>query len=125
MVCKKNTDDLYWFGPRNALRPVGEESSILSCTEVLVVGVISGCERGRSSQVSRREWRKWVCVTLLVTSSGLGELPARVLRCVAVVVLLFFFGRPLGMIPACSFYSLKEVQVGLDIEPTVVFFELF
>jgi hypothetical protein len=45
MVCKKNTGDLYWFGPRNALRPVGEESSILSCTEVLVVGVTSGHER--------------------------------------------------------------------------------
>jgi hypothetical protein len=24
MVCKKNTSDLYWFGPKNALRPVGE-----------------------------------------------------------------------------------------------------
>jgi hypothetical protein len=39
MVCKKNTSDLYWFGPKNALRPVGEESFILSCIEVLVVGV--------------------------------------------------------------------------------------
>jgi hypothetical protein len=37
MVCKKDTGDLYWFGLRNALRLVGEESSILSCTEVLVV----------------------------------------------------------------------------------------
>jgi hypothetical protein len=55
MVCKKNTGDLYWFGPRNVLRPVGEESFILSCTEVLAVGVTSGRERGRSSQVSRRE----------------------------------------------------------------------
>jgi hypothetical protein len=67
MVYKKNIGDLYWFGPRNALRPVGEESSVLSCTKVLVVGVTSGCERGRSSQVSRREWRKWVCATLLVS----------------------------------------------------------
>jgi hypothetical protein len=56
MVCKKNTGDLYWFGPRNALRPVGEESSVLSCTEVLVIGVTSECERGRGSQVSRCEW---------------------------------------------------------------------
>jgi hypothetical protein len=87
MVCKKNTDDLYWFELRNVLRPVGEESSILSCTEVLVVGVTSGCERGKSSQVSRREWRKWVCATLLVTSQGPRELPARILRCGAVVVL--------------------------------------
>jgi hypothetical protein len=42
MVCKKNTNDLYWFGPKNALHLVGEVSSILSCTEVLVVGVTSG-----------------------------------------------------------------------------------
>jgi hypothetical protein len=90
MVCKKNTDDLYWFGPRNALRPVGEASSVLSCTEVLVAGITSGCERGRGSQVSRCEWRKWVCATLLVTSQVPGELSARVLRCVAVVVVLLF-----------------------------------
>jgi hypothetical protein len=89
MVCKKNTGDLYWFEPRNALRPVGEESSILSCTEVLVVGVTSGHERGWSSQVSRREWRKWVCATLLVTSQGPGELSTRILRCGVVVVLSF------------------------------------
>jgi hypothetical protein len=69
----KDTCDLYWFGPRNALRPVREESSVLSCTEVLAVGVTSGRERGRSSQVSRREWRKWVRATLLVTSQGPGE----------------------------------------------------
>jgi hypothetical protein len=31
-------------------------SSVLSCTEVLVVGVTSGRERVRSSQVSQREW---------------------------------------------------------------------
>jgi hypothetical protein len=73
MVCKKNTDDLYWFGSRNALRPVREESSVLSYAEVLVVGVTSGRERWRSSQVSRCEWRKWVCATLLVTSQGPGE----------------------------------------------------
>jgi hypothetical protein len=73
MVCKKDTDDLYWFGPRNALRLVGEERSVLSCTKVLIVGVTSGRERGRSSQVSRREWRKWVRATLLVTSQGPGE----------------------------------------------------
>jgi hypothetical protein len=91
MVCKKNTDDLYWFGLRNALRPVGEASSVLSCTKVLVVGVTSERERGRSSQVSRREWRKWMCATLLVVLQGLGELSARVLRCVAVVVLLLLF----------------------------------
>jgi hypothetical protein len=81
---------------------VGEVSSVLSYTEVLVVGVTSGCERGRGSQVSRGEWRKWVCVTLLVTSHGLGEL------CVHVSFLFHFLY--LGMISACSFYSLKEVQ---------------
>jgi hypothetical protein len=73
MVCKKDTCDLYWFGPRNALRPVGEESSVLSCSKVLVVGVTSGHERDRSSQVSRRERRNWVRATLLVTSQCPGE----------------------------------------------------
>jgi hypothetical protein len=61
MVCKKNTGDLYWFGPKNALRPVGEEGSVLSYTEVLVVGVTSECERGRGSQVSRCRWSARVC----------------------------------------------------------------
>jgi hypothetical protein len=42
MVCKKNTDDLYWFGAKNYLRPVGEVRVVLSCIEVLVVGVTSG-----------------------------------------------------------------------------------
>jgi hypothetical protein len=65
MVCKKNTGNLYWFGPRNALRPVGERSYVLCCTEVLVVGVTSNCERWRISQVSWCEWRMWVSVTLL------------------------------------------------------------
>jgi hypothetical protein len=50
MVCKKNTNDLYWFGPRDALRPVGEMSYVLSCTEVLVVGVTSGRERERERE---------------------------------------------------------------------------
>jgi hypothetical protein len=47
MVRKKNTGDLYWFGPKNVLRPVREDSSVLSCTKVLVVGVTSECERER------------------------------------------------------------------------------
>jgi hypothetical protein len=42
MVCKKNTSDLYWFGLKNVLRPVGMESLVLYYTEVLVVGVTSG-----------------------------------------------------------------------------------
>jgi hypothetical protein len=113
MVCKKNTDDLYWFGPRRALRPVGERSSVLSCTEVLVVGVTSGCERGKISQVSWCEWWMWVCATLLVTSQGSGELSVRVL-CLCCYggssSSLFVFVRPFGMIPTYSFYSLKEVQ---------------
>jgi hypothetical protein len=48
-----------------------------------------------------------VCATLLVPLQGLGELSARVLICVIVVVVLF--SGSLGMIPAYSFYSLKEV----------------
>jgi hypothetical protein len=61
-VYKKNTCDLYWFGPKNALRPVGDERSVLSCTEVLVVGVKSESERGRGSQVSGLQWSVCVCV---------------------------------------------------------------
>jgi hypothetical protein len=45
MVCKKNTSGLYWFKPKNALRPVRKGSLVLSCTEVLVAGVTSGRER--------------------------------------------------------------------------------
>jgi hypothetical protein len=48
-----------------------------------------------------------VCATLLVPTQGLGELSAHVSLCVAVVVVLF---SCLRMIPACFFYSLKEVQ---------------
>jgi hypothetical protein len=59
MVCKKNTCDLYWFGPRNGLRPVGEVSFILSCTEVLVVGVTSGWERDELP--SLKAWVESVC----------------------------------------------------------------
>jgi hypothetical protein len=55
MVCKKNTGDLYWFEPKNALHPVEDERSVLSCTEVLVVGVTSESESGRGSQVSGHE----------------------------------------------------------------------
>jgi hypothetical protein len=39
MVCKKNTSDLYWFGPKNALRPVGEESLVFILHR-------SACSRG-------------------------------------------------------------------------------
>jgi hypothetical protein len=47
-----------------------------------------------------------VCVTLLVPSQGLGELSIRL----SVLFLLLFLSLSLGTIPACSFYSLKEVQ---------------
>jgi hypothetical protein len=88
MVCKRNAGDLYWFRPRNTLRPVGEASSVLSCTEVLVVGVTSGYEREELPSLKRRTG---VCVTLLVPSQGPGELSARVLLCVAMVVILLLF----------------------------------
>jgi hypothetical protein len=61
MVCKKNTGDLYWFGPKNALCLVGGERSVLSCTEMLLVEVTSESERGRGSQVSGREWSVYAC----------------------------------------------------------------
>jgi hypothetical protein len=38
-----------------------EGESVLSCTEVLVVGVTSKSERGRGSQVSGREWSVCEC----------------------------------------------------------------
>jgi hypothetical protein len=62
MVCNKNTCDLYWFRPKNALRLVEDERFVLSCTEVLVVGVTSESERGRGSQVLGHEWSVCVCV---------------------------------------------------------------
>jgi hypothetical protein len=61
MVCKKNTGDLYWFGPKHALRPVGDERSVLSCTKVLIVGVTRESERGRDSQVLGHEWSVRAC----------------------------------------------------------------
>jgi hypothetical protein len=67
----------------------GERSSVLSCTEVLVVGITSSCERGRISQVSWCEWRMWVSATLLEPSQGPGELSALVL--VFVMLWAFFF----------------------------------
>jgi hypothetical protein len=72
MVCKKNTGDLYWFGPKNVLRPVGDERSVLSCTEVLVVGITSESERGRGSQVSGRgrHYRGMVSVLLVLLLHG-------------------------------------------------------
>jgi hypothetical protein len=91
MVCKKNTGDLYWFGLRNALRIVREESSVLCCTKVLVVGVTSECERGRGSQVLRCEWR--ASVTLPEPSQGPGELCARVLSCACVRLSISFLVR--------------------------------
>jgi hypothetical protein len=49
-----------------------------------------------------------VSATLLESSQGLGELSALVL--VFVLLRGFVFSSPFGMIPACSFYSLKKVQ---------------
>jgi hypothetical protein len=93
MVCKKNTGDLYWFGPKNALRLVREESYVLSCTEVLVVGVTSESERGRGSQVSRREWSARVRATFLDPSQGPGESFARVFSCACEGFTTWFFRR--------------------------------
>jgi hypothetical protein len=49
-------------------------------------------------------------VTLLEPSQGLGESFARVLSCAYVRVSLLVFFVSSRMVPACSFYSLKEVQ---------------
>jgi hypothetical protein len=106
MVCKKNTGNLYWFGPRNTLRPVRKESSVLSCTEVLVVGVTSECERGRGSQVLTCEWNAYV--TLPEPSQGPEESCAYVLSREA--FLLSVFDSPPRTVHACLFYSLKEMQ---------------
>jgi hypothetical protein len=108
-VCKKNTDDLYWFGPKNVLRSVGEKSPILSCTEVLVVGVTSGRERGRGSQVLRCEWSACSCDPsgFLARSRRVACLCVVSCLCEGFTTSLFCVSR---MVHACSFYSLKEVQ---------------
>jgi hypothetical protein len=68
MVCKKNTSDLYWFGQKNALRPVGEGSLVLSCTEVLVVG---GYKLVREGGAPRSQDVSGVCVFASDKSNGL------------------------------------------------------
>jgi hypothetical protein len=89
MVCKKNTNDLYWFRLKNALHLVQERSLILSCTEVLVVGVTSGREGGApGSQNERSE-----CFM-----SGIG---------------VFVFCRPHEMVPTFPFYICKG-SIGLQ-----------
>jgi hypothetical protein len=98
MVCKKNTNDLYWFEPRNALCPVGKVSFVLSRTEVLVVGVTSGWER--EELPSLKVWVECVCVWLYWC-------PRNVQESYLFVCPGFFLS---GTVPACFFYSLKEVQ---------------
>jgi hypothetical protein len=111
MVCKKNTGDLYWFGSRNTIRLVGEESYVLSCTEVLVVGVTSECEREELLSLKRRGENVGV-------SNSAGAL-ARSRRVICSCLALCCYGgcsffwlsspRAFGMILVCSFYRLKEV----------------
>jgi hypothetical protein len=67
MVRKKNTSDLYWFEPKNALHPV-EGSLILSCIEVLVVG---GYKRVREGGAPRSQDVSGVCVFAPDESNGL------------------------------------------------------
>jgi hypothetical protein len=80
MVCKKDTNGLYWFGPKNALRPVGEVKLVLSCTEVLVGGVTSRRERDVFPDLKMRV--KCVC-------NSAGAL-ARSRRVVCLCVRVFF-----------------------------------
>jgi hypothetical protein len=94
MVCKKNTSDLYRFGPKNALRTVGEGSLVLNCTEVRVVRVISGREREELPGLKMRV--ECVCDS----TDALARSRRVICLCAA----------PFGTVPACSFYSLKEVQ---------------
>jgi hypothetical protein len=68
MVCKKNTSDLYWFGPKNALCPVGEGSLILSCTEVLCS---RGYKRVREGGTPRSQDVSGVCVFAFDESNNL------------------------------------------------------
>jgi hypothetical protein len=79
----------------------GGKSSVLSCTEVLVVEVTSGCERGECGCVcdstgALARSRRVVCSCLALCRCGRSSSSS--------------FSVSLGMIPACSFYSLKEVQ---------------
>jgi hypothetical protein len=111
MVCKKNTGDLYWFGLKNTLCPVRDESSVLSCTKVLIVGVTSESERRRGSQVSRREWSARVRATLPDPSQGPEESFARVFSCACEGFTTWFFRRcPLEWSLHALLYSIKEVQ---------------
>jgi hypothetical protein len=107
---QENVGDLYWFRPRNALCPVGEGSSVLSCTEMLVVGVISGYERGTPKSQGEREENVGVCDS----ASALARSRRVISSCLAFVLLwwLFFFRSRQSprMILACSFHSLMEVQ---------------
>jgi hypothetical protein len=82
-MCKKNTGDLYWFGPKNALRSVGEVKVVLSCTKMLVVGVTKRVREGGAPK-SQGVSGVCVCVTLLVPSQGPRELSVR-LSCVCLV----------------------------------------
>jgi hypothetical protein len=59
MICKKNTSDLYWFGPKNALHLVGEGSPVLYRTEVLIGG---GYKRVREGETPRSQDVSGECV---------------------------------------------------------------
>jgi hypothetical protein len=78
--CATRTQTIYTSsGRRMPYVQSGGERSVLSYTEVLVVGVTSESERGRGSQVSGRDWSVCVCAALLEPSQGLGELCDRVI----------------------------------------------
>jgi hypothetical protein len=95
MVCKKNTSGLYWFGLKNALRPVRKKRLVLSCTKCLWQGLHAGEKGGVSPGLKMR-------VACVCDSAGA---LARSRRVVCSCVSSF-----LRAVPACSFYSLKEVQ---------------
>jgi hypothetical protein len=86
MVCKKNTGDLYWFGPRSALRGGGEFYIILhqsACSR----GYKRMWERDELPSLKVREER--VCVWLCWRPRKIQESYLLVSR--FVLLLLFFF----------------------------------
>jgi hypothetical protein len=77
MVCKKNTSGLYWFGPKNALRPVRKGGFVLSLHRSACGRGYKRVREGVSPGLKMRV--ECVCVTLPEPSQGLGELSVRVI----------------------------------------------
>jgi hypothetical protein len=88
-VCKKNTSDLYWFGPKNALRPVREGGSCIILHR-------SACSRGykrvREGGAPRSQDVSGVCMCVFASDESNG-LSVRLLSPSEMVLALPFHRR--------------------------------